>query len=98
MTVALANDAAMGRLTAIGAISPGWLELGLIFESDATAGLMPVVHETFPPAMPTQTLIRAGLGGRSTRPVPRRGRAIVVVMSAHARAGPSKAQYDTGMA
>jgi len=29
----------------------GWLEFGLIFESNTTAGLVPVVHETLPPAI-----------------------------------------------
>jgi hypothetical protein len=29
----------------------GWLKFGLIFESNATASLVLVVHETFPPAV-----------------------------------------------
>ncbi len=37
-------------------VTPGaadWPELGLVFESDATAGLVPVVHQAFPPAVCT---------------------------------------------
>jgi len=39
------------RRAAEGASAVGWLELGLIYECDATAGLVPIVHKTFPPAI-----------------------------------------------
>jgi hypothetical protein len=30
-----------------------WPELGLVFESDTTAGVVPVIHQAFPPAVRT---------------------------------------------
>ncbi len=32
-------------------LAVGWLEFGLISECDAAAGLVPIVHKTFPPAI-----------------------------------------------